>query len=109
IVSNNTEADPALHACIAPVAAAAEAMPALDHADASLAPRSPLLAVAEPALLLVAPARGTLGGAIGNAHPLDTFGLGCGVVFGGVEARIRGHQTWRAPQHGFMRSDGWDQ
>src|SRR5215510_16186669 len=37
---------------VASVATAAETVPALDHADAPLAPRSPFLPVAEPALLL---------------------------------------------------------
>src|SRR5215831_15904828 len=94
---------------VASVATAAETVPALDHADAPLAPRSPFLPVAEPALLLLAPLRRTLGGAIGNAHSLYPFGLGRGFVLGGVEARIRGHQTRCTPQHGFMRFDGWDQ
>jgi hypothetical protein len=84
-------------------------VPTLDHADAPLAPGPPFLAVAEPALLLLALARSTLGGAIGNANPLDTFGLGSGFVDGGVEARIGCNQTRRATQHGFMRFDGWDQ
>jgi len=30
-------------------------------------------------------------------------------ILGGVEARVRRHQTRRATQHGFMRFDGWDQ
>jgi hypothetical protein len=68
-------------------------VPTLDHADAPLAPGPPFLAVAEPALLLLAPARSALGGAIGNADPLDTFGLGSGFVVGGVEGRIGCNQT----------------
>src|SRR5262245_49193833 len=109
VVSDDTETDPALHAGLTSIAAAAKPVSALDHADAPLTPRSPFLAVAEPALLLLAPARRTLRGAIGYAHPLDTFGLSRGLILGGVEARIRGDQTRRAPQHGFMRCDGWDQ
>src|SRR5690348_7795321 len=69
----------------------------------------PFLAVAEPALFLLAPARRTLGGAIGYAYALDAFGLGHGLVFGGVEARICSHETRRAPKYGFMHFDGRDE
>src|SRR4030095_1459936 len=103
----DTETDPALHACVSSIAAATETVPALDNADAPLTPVSHFLAFAEPALLLLAPARRTLGGAIGYAHPLDTFGLGRGFVLGGVEARIRGHQTWRAPPPRVLRFAKW--
>src|SRR6516164_5842980 len=103
VVSDDAKTNPALHAGLTSIAAAAEPVSALDHADAPLTPRSPFLAVAEPGLLLLAPARRTLRGAIRYAHSLYPFGLGRGLVLGGVEARIRGYQPRRAPQHGFMR------
>ena len=62
VVGDHAEPDPAPHSGVAFVAAAVEAVPALDHADAALAAGPPLLAVAEPALLLLALALGALGG-----------------------------------------------
>src|SRR4249920_3697419 len=61
IVGDDAEAYPALHAGVALVAAAVEAMSALDHADAALAAGAPGLTSAEPALLLFAPALRTFG------------------------------------------------
>src|SRR5215470_8539879 len=87
----------------------AKTNPALDPADAPFTPGAPFLTFAKPGLLLLAPARRTLRGAIGYAHSLDPFDLSRGLVLGGVEARIRGYQTRGAPQHGFMRCDGGDQ
>ena len=74
-VGDDAEADPAFHSGVALVAAAVEAVSAFGHADAPLASGAPFLAVAEPALLLFAFARGAFGGAIGNADALDAFGF----------------------------------
>ena len=71
VVGDHPEADPALHPGITLVSAAIEPVPALDHADASLASGAPFLAVAEPALLLFPFALAALGGAIGNADAFD--------------------------------------
>jgi len=71
VVGDDAEPDPALHAGLSPIAAAGEAAPALDDADASLAPGTPFLATAEPALLLLASAFRTLGRAIGDADAFD--------------------------------------
>ena len=65
VVGDDAEPDPALDPVIALVSTAGEAVPAFDDADASLASGAPFLAVAEPALLLLALARGAFGGAIG--------------------------------------------
>src|SRR5262245_32986731 len=61
VVGDHAEADPALHSNEALVAAAVEPMSALSHTDASLAAGAPFLAVAEPALPLLAFAFGTPG------------------------------------------------
>src|SRR5207302_9892660 len=61
VVGNHSEPDPALHADLAPIAAAVEAMPPLGDADAALAPGPPFLAIAEPTFLLLAFAFGALG------------------------------------------------
>ena len=57
VVGNHPEADPALDTGIPLVPAAIESMPSFDHADATLAAGPPFLAVAEPALLLLAQRR----------------------------------------------------
>ena len=80
IISDHAEADPALHSGIAPVAAAIETVSPLDHADATLASGAPFLAVAKPALLLLAFALGALGRAIGNADALDALGFRCSLI-----------------------------
>ena len=67
IVGDDAEAYPALHAGVALVAAAVEAVAPFDHADAALAPGAPRLTLAKPALFLLAseerwiPALATLG------------------------------------------------
>ena len=94
---DSAEADPALHSGIAPVAAAIETVSPLDHADATLAAGAPFLAVAEPALLLLAFALGALGRAIGDADALDALGFRDRLVFGRVETGIRRHQVRGAP------------
>src|SRR5262249_59437715 len=90
-VGDDAEPDPALHTIITFVSTAGEAVPALDDADAALATGSPLLAVAEPALLLLAFARRALARAIGDADPFDPLGLGRCLVLGGVEGGVGGH------------------
>src|SRR5262245_31068857 len=106
---DHAEPDPALHAGLAPVAAAREAVPALDDADASLAPGAPFLTVAEPALLLLVSALNALGRAIGNAHAFDAPGFGGSLVAGGIERGIRSDQVGRAPEFALVHVDGGDQ
>ena len=77
IVGDHTEPDPTLHSTFALVAATVEPMSPLGHTDATLTSGAPFLAVAEPALLLLASAFGTLGGTVGNADALNAFGLCC--------------------------------
>src|SRR5258708_7603623 len=54
IVGNDPEPNPSVHSDESLVAAAREAVSPLDHADASFAAGAPSLAVAEPALSLLA-------------------------------------------------------
>jgi hypothetical protein len=61
---------------------------AFDHADASLATGAPLLAVAEPAFLLLAFAFGVFGRAIGNANALVSFRFGCRLMIGPAPANL---------------------
>src|SRR5438105_239509 len=98
-------ADPALDTGIPLVPAATQSVPSLDHADATLASGPPFLAVAEPALLLLAFALGALGGAVGDADALDALGFRGRLVLGRVEAGIRRHQVRRAAQRCLMRFD----
>ena len=74
IVGDHTEPDPTLHSTFALVPATTEPMSPLGHTDATLTSGAPFLAVAEPALLLLASAFGTLGGTVGDEMrltPLD--------------------------------------
>src|ERR1700738_5087738 len=80
IVGDDAEPDPTVHSDVALVAAAVEAIAPFDHADASLASGAPLLAVAEPALFLLA----SFGAFSRAADAFDAFRLRCGLVFGGV-------------------------
>src|SRR6266478_5376841 len=105
VVGNHPEADPALHSGIPLVPAAIKSVPSLDHADATLASGTPFLAVAEPALLLLAFALGALRGAIGDADALDALGFGGRRVLGRVEAGIGRHQARCAPEHCLMGFD----
>src|SRR5215470_11935369 len=109
VVGDDSEADPALHSDEALVPAPVEAMSAFDHADASLASGAPLLAVAEPALLLLAFAFGALARAVGDADPLDPFRFGCRLVLVGIERRVGRDQARRASQQGSMRINGCDE
>src|SRR5262249_11785610 len=105
VVGDHAEADPALHSDKALVAAAAEPMPAFDDADAPFAAGAPLLAVAEPALLLLAPAFRALGRAVGDADAFDTLRLRGGLVSVGIERGIRRDQAGRASQQDLMPLD----
>src|SRR6202022_4980240 len=88
VCGHHPEADPALHSGIPLVQAAIEPVPSLDHADATLAAGPPFLAVAEPALLLLAFTLGAFGRAVGDADALDALAFGGRLVLGRVEAGI---------------------
>src|ERR1700730_8693355 len=75
VVGDDAEPDPAVHSDETLVAATCEALAPLDHTDSSLGSGAPLLAVAEPALFLLALARGALARAIGNGDAFDTLRL----------------------------------
>jgi hypothetical protein len=98
VVGDDSEANPALHSDVAPVAAAAEAVSPFDDADASLASGAPFLAVAELALSLLTFAFEAFGRAIGNANALDALCLRGRLVLGRIECGVRRHQVGRASQ-----------
>src|SRR5580692_10770356 len=77
VVGDDAETHPAVHSDAALVSAAVEAVSPFDDADASLASGAPFLAIAEPALSLLALAFRAFGRAIGNANALDPLRL-CG-------------------------------
>jgi hypothetical protein len=68
-----------------------------------------LMPVAEPSLLLLAPAHSTLRGVVGDADPFHALGFRLSFVPGGVEAGVSGDQTWKPSQPRFMRVDRRDQ
>ena len=98
VVGDDAEPDPAFHSGVALVAAAVEAVSASGDADSCLASGAPFLALAEPALLLLALARRALGGAIGNAHALDALGFGRLFIVGGIECGARRHEARNASE-----------
>src|SRR6266852_5694003 len=109
VVGDDAEADPAIHSDSSLVTATAETVSPFDNADAPLASGAPLLAVAEPALFLLAFAFKAFGRAIGNADALDALRLRSSLIAGGIESSVRRDQTRHASQQGLMPVDGWDQ
>src|SRR6266550_594087 len=61
VIGNDSETDPAMHACITFIEAAAESVASFEHADAPFATDAPFLSFAEPALLLTLSPLRTLG------------------------------------------------
>jgi hypothetical protein len=90
IVGDDAEAYPSLHSNEAFVVGSAEAVPSLDHADASLGSSAPLLAIPEPSLSLFAFSVSALGRAIGNADAFDPLRLRRSLVLRGVKCRVGG-------------------
>ena len=109
IIADHAEPDPALHPLFALVPAAVETVSPLGNADASLASGAPFLAVAEPALLLLAFAFKAFGGPIGNTDALDALRLRSSLIATGIECSVRRDQPRHASQQGLMSVDGWDQ
>jgi hypothetical protein len=75
IIGDDAEADPALHAGLALVATAVQAVPSFQKTDASFATGAPFLGVAEPTFFLQGLAFDALGGAVGNRDPFDAPGV----------------------------------
>src|SRR5215470_7297928 len=109
VVSDDAEADPAIHSDRSLVAATAKAVSPFDDADAPLASGAPLLAVAEPALFLLAFAFEAFGRTIGNADALDALCLCGSLVPSGEESGISRHQMRRASQQCLMCLDSGNQ
>src|SRR6266571_560278 len=61
VIGNDSETDPAMHARVTFIEAAAESVASLEHADAPFTTDAPFLSFAEPALLLALSTLRTLG------------------------------------------------
>lgn len=109
IIGDHTESHPALHSVVTFVSATIQTVSPLDHADATLASGAPFLAVAEPALPLLALTIRASARPIGNAHTFDTHGFRCRLVPDGIEPGISRHQSRDASQLRLVRCDGVDQ
>jgi hypothetical protein len=72
VVGDYAQADPAPHSGIALVDAPSETVSAFQYADTALATGPPFLTLLKPALLLFALPLSAFGGAIRDAHALDT-------------------------------------
>ena len=97
VVGDDAEADPTLHAIGALVTTSVQPMTSLQEADPTLAPGSPFLGTAEPALLLQLLALGGLGTEVGNCDALDATLTRGRFVACREEARVGGDQTGRCP------------
>src|SRR5579883_1289292 len=98
VVGDDAQADPALDAGHAFVAAAVQTMAALEQTDATFTPGAPSLGVAEPAFLLEPLSLSALGGAIGNGHSLDAPSLSGILVSLREEGGIGGDEVGLAAQ-----------
>src|SRR5246127_2846186 len=105
IIGDHAEPDPTLHSIFAFVPTAVEAVSPLAHADAALAAGPPFLAVAEPALLLLAPTLSAFVGAVGDADALDAPGFGIGLVLAGIEGRVGSNQVRHASDRRLVEFD----
>src|SRR5438093_272375 len=74
-VTEDSETDPTLHACVAFIAAARESVAPLQQTDPALAASPPFLRLFEPACLLFQLSLATLRGPVGHRHPFDPHAL----------------------------------
>src|SRR6266436_4614706 len=93
VIGNDSETDPAMHACITFIEAATESAAPLEHADAPFATDAPFLSSAEPALLLALSPLRTLGTQIGNRDLCDSQLLRSRFVGSGEKAGVAGHHA----------------
>src|SRR6266581_2995196 len=98
VVGDHSQAHPALHPSEPPISASIQPVASLQHADATLTARPPLLTLAEPSSLLIAPALLAARAPIGNRNPFHSQRPDRFFVLTRVEGRIGGHQLWGPPQ-----------
>src|SRR5215471_19282410 len=91
------------------IAATAQTVSPLYHANTSFTSGTPFLAVAEPAFPLLTLAFEIFSRAIGNADAFDPLGFCGGLVLGGVECGVGCHQARHASKPCLMRLDSGDQ
>ena len=88
VIGNDSETDPAMHACITFIEAAAESVASFEHADAPFATDAPFLSFAEPALLLTLSPLRTLGAEKRNGDLSNSQLLRRRFVGGGEKASL---------------------
>src|SRR5258708_6638320 len=99
VIGDDSETDPAMHACITFIEAATESVAPLEHADAPFATDAPFLSSAEPALLLALSPLHTAGTQIGNRHLCDSQLLRSRFVGGGEKSGVAGGHARRSEEH----------
>src|SRR5207247_3670952 len=97
-VGDHPESDPPVHPFLTPIPAAVQPVPPLEHADPALTARPPFLPLAEPAFLLVLPARRAARRTILDRDPLHPQRLCLPFIFRRVKPGITGQQLGRPPQ-----------
>src|SRR6266852_4772775 len=95
VIGNDSETDPAMHARVTFIEAAAESVASLEHADAPFAADAPFLSFAEPALLLTLSPLRTLGAEKRNRDLCDSQLLRRHFVGGGEESGVAGDHARR--------------
>src|SRR5881628_3073609 len=93
VIGNDSETDPAMHARVTFIEAAAESVAPLEHADAPFATDAPFLSSPEPALLLALSPLHTAGTQIGNRHLCDSQLLRRRFVGGREKSGVAGHHA----------------
>src|SRR2546425_1251954 len=95
VIGNDSETDPAMHARVTFIEAAAESVASLEHADAAFTTDAPFLSLAEPALLLALATLRTLGTERRNGDLCDSHLLRRRFVGSGEKAGVAGDQARR--------------
>src|SRR6266852_2317922 len=95
VIGNDSETDPAMHARVTFIEAAAESVTSLEHADAPFAADAPFLSFAEPALLLTLSTLRTSGAQIGNGDLGDSQLLCSRFVGSGEKAGVASRHARR--------------
>src|SRR2546428_298402 len=95
VIGNDSETDPAMHARVTFIEAAAESVASLEHADAPFATDAPFLSFAEPALLLALSTLRTLGTERRNRDLCDSHLLRRRFVGSGEKAGVAGDHARR--------------
>src|SRR5262249_26890521 len=95
VVSDDRQADPALHAGFSFVTAASQSVPPFHDADATLTASASFLSLAKPAFLLLAAESGILRRPVRDADSLDALSVGVPFIIGRMKGGIARDEAGR--------------